>query len=184
MFNTIKQVNVYDKQVYPTVKLVRKNTAMLAEGYNIEPDILVENVVDVLSQLEQKIKEKTAIESDELISIAAFLSGVEELTNQIEDTSKHQARETALDVLSSIGTNPNGSIPYSVSPIVKIGMLNKQLLDKYTGLVKQYTENSVDSLSAVIGQLRNQVEFATRTHVGDGETTYDPTIAPATPGIM
>lgn len=158
-----------------TNTILQENQAMvarltaIAEQQSITPDALTECVTNLLANIAVTVQEGKPIKLMHLNSVAAFMAGVEAMSEALSTTQDEAKKQKTLRVLAVAGLGEDGFVNMATLPIINIGAQKEALKSKYMTLIQEYMTSQQSgkpngtALMAATRQLQFAVDRAMRS---------------------
>lgn len=129
-------------------------------------NVLVEDVTHVLAAISTAAREQQKIQLASAESLAAFLAGVEVLSQKLPASNNENMKQSVLRLMANIRVNPDQSLSANVQPVADLGAKHPDIMKRYLSVLKTYeydpNEQSADSVSRVARMLQSEIDRALR----------------------
>jgi hypothetical protein len=137
-FNLLKTAN--DRIIierYEDAAIVANITA-IAESTGATVDFLHESVTHLLANIATAAHDGKPIRLMHLNSIAAFMAGVDAITQALPNSQDPTKKQNTIRALSVAGIASDGMINDATFPIIEVGARREDLKSKYVQMLKDY----------------------------------------------
>jgi len=200
-FNLIKSVNQALTEQIDAATTMFTNLLEFAKIEGENPGVLIENVTNVLANIATTAAENKPIQLMNANSIAAFLSGVDILSQKLPNLQDATKKANSLRALAAVNVDPSGEVTYATVPIARLGAQDQNMYAKYQKIVNDYEQSTAigkpngKALQQAARVLQMKIDQAMRQAAAGqggqqagsearGETTFSANKAAAQPGVM
>lgn len=125
------------KEIHSSQKVALTEALAIQEGFN-EIGVLMENVTHVLANIATKAEAGEEIQAASQDSIAAFLAGVEAVSQRLEQPKDPARAQSMVRLLNKCGIEQDGTINLSCVPVAELGAKFPDIRKKYYRLLALY----------------------------------------------
>lgn len=196
-FNLHKAIEQLRSSTAKEIEQIRENFNNFGQEKQLNPALLAENVTEVLANIAIAAEEGEPLKLMHLNSIAAFLAGVDTLATKLPSMKDETKKQNVLRVLAAVGIDGEGYVTYATTPVAQLGARDENLLAQYSKLVQDYAQSqsrgradgkllaqTTRGLQQKIDKSMRQATANTQGPQANGETSFDPSVAAAQPGMM
>jgi len=128
--------------------------------------VLTEDVTHVLAAIATAANSNKPLQMASAESLAAFLAGVEMLSQKLPSSKNEQTKQSVLRLMANIRINPDQSLSTNVQPIVDLGASNPSIMKRYVNILKMYEyhpdQDSAEAVSRAARLLQGEIDRALR----------------------